>query len=63
MRDVFPEPGLLVHGLTLGVVDDGEGDLLQDGGEGSVCNDDQDVKMIPSHIYHPLYLHKAVPSQ
>ena len=41
MRDVLPEPGLLVHRLALGVVDDGEGDLLQDSGQGAVCNDDK----------------------
>ena len=46
MRDVLPEPGLLVHGLTLGVVDDGQGDLLQDGWEGPVCNDVFCQKMI-----------------
>ena len=39
MRDVLPEPGLLVHRLALGVVDDGEGDLLQNGGQWTVCND------------------------
>ena len=45
MRDVLPEPGLLVHRLTLRVVDDGQGDLLQDGWQRPVCNDGF-VKMI-----------------
>ena len=35
--NVLPEPGLLVHGLALRVVDDGEVDLLEDRGERSVC--------------------------
>ena len=39
MGDVLPEPDLLVHGLTLRVVDDGQGDLLQNGGQWTVCND------------------------
>ena len=61
MRDVLPEPCLLVHGLTLGVVDDGEGDLLQDGWEGPVCNDVfcQD----DPRNDQLLYLHKVGPSQ
>ena len=39
MRDVFPEARLLVHGLTLGVVDDGQVDLLEDSGQRTVCNE------------------------
>ena len=35
--NVLPEPGLLVHGLALRVVDDGEVDLLEDRGERSIC--------------------------
>ena len=38
MRDVLPETGLLVHRLTLRVVDDGEGDFLHYGWQGPVCN-------------------------
>ena len=36
VRDVLPEPSLLVHGLTLGVVDDRQVHLLQHGGQRTV---------------------------
>ena len=63
MRDVLPEPGLLVHRLALGVVDDGEGDLLQDSGQGTVCNDDKMMITITVTVCNPLYLRKVCPSQ
>ena len=63
MRDVLPEPGLLVHRLALGVVDDGEGDLLQDSGQGAICNDDKMMITITTTVCNPLYLRKVCPSQ
>ena len=63
MRDVLPEPGLLVHRLALGVVDDGERDLLQDSGQGAVCNDDKMMITITITVCNPLYLRKVCPSQ
>ena len=39
VRDVFPEARLLIHGLALRVVDDGQVDLLEDGGQRTVCKE------------------------
>ena len=38
VRNVFSEPCLLIHGLTLSIVDDGQINLLKNCWQWSICN-------------------------